>query len=785
MNTPANNLVFSKRDFPFVTVVINYHNEAENVDMAPSCLSRQSFTNFEVILVDDCSTDETTDKILKKYGDLLTFHVVRLPKTLGLRPARSIGVKSARGRIIVTLDLHTEFDASFLEKVVAAFEENPRVGACGCLVLRTGEKWFNRGFRTFEKLAFTVRNSSASYKYVFGSAAAFKAEAFQLIGTLSEDEVVEDTDFSWRLKQNGWDVLLLKNNIVYHKDTENFSKWARLLFVGGLRAAPTLTKYKLKLFYPQNLFRFFVFPLLFILLLIFQPVLDLVLVTSSLIILTSIFALKHNSLKDAFYGSAVTALFVSLSTFGFYYGLILVALKKMKLIKRFNVDINPQKLDTNESRMMAPLSETSNFEQKENEGCVFRMLFLSLEPQHRQLFLKVERELRNIANHALKLDFTILNVKPWDVELAFLEKIFDRQRTKIVEELINKHKPDILIVANDMGINATFIKVCKLLRIPTIAIQDGVLSEKKERNVLGIFQSHSYLPWRILSLLSNNPFVARLLVFSGWRIRALNWGIGGADKIAAMGDFYKRVLVSRGISSSRIIVTGYPLLDDVSEKLSGFDRNLVFKKLGMKSTQKLAVLVTQPFVEDGVWDLMTRETLVKTVIETSKRLQNVHFVIKLHPREDLCPYEKIVGNQMPLLKNIDLHELLLASDAVLTVSSTVGLWALAYKKPLIILNFLSSENNDLYSDVAFMVNDPREFSTIMKNAINNPSERNAEAFILDHISKLDGQASRRVAEQIFAMIRQTKGSNLVADELTRKAVIPFNLHETNNQFKKC
>ncbi len=343
MNYCENGCVTAKDDFPLVSVVINYYNEIENVEMAPLSLSKQTYRNFEVVLVDDGSTDGTTENILEKYDNTLVFDVVKLPRPLGLRPARSLGVKHARGNIIVTLDLHTQFDKLFLEKIVAAFEKNPRIGACGCLVLGTGNRWFNSGARAFEKFSFALRASSQSYKYFFGCAAAFRSETFDLIGSLSEDEVPEDADFAWRMGDAGLDILLLNDVVVFHKESEEFSGLVRTLFVGGLRAAPALLKHKHKLLYPQNFVRFLVLPALLVLILFLKPELLLLLLPSSLVLLTIVFALKKNSFEDAFYGSLVAALFILLTTVGFYYGLILVLLKRLKIVKRFNADVKPQK----------------------------------------------------------------------------------------------------------------------------------------------------------------------------------------------------------------------------------------------------------------------------------------------------------------------------------------------------------------------------------------------------------------------------------------------------------
>ncbi len=389
-----------------------------------------------------------------------------------------------------------------------------------------------------------------------------------------------------------------------------------------------------------------------------------------------------------------------------------------------------------------------------------RILFLSLEKPHRLMFQKIQQELQKIPPREA-FEFTILDVAPLNKDLPFFCKIFDKERIYRVENLIRKHRPDILIVANDHGINAAFIKICKLFHIPTVAVQDGVLSETKRKDFLRILQLRNYLFWRLLASLSNNSLVARLSVLSGWRVRVLDWGLGGADKIAVMGDFYRRLFLFRGIPTSKILVTGYPLLDEIPSRASTFEKYPVFKELKLNLNKKLAVLITQPFVNDGIWDSAVRENLVKSIAKFSEQLTDVQFVIKVHPRESLDDYEKIVGKRIRMFKEVDLNDLLLASDVVLTVNSTVGLWALAYKKPLVVFDYHLSIPDIFYKDAAIEVKDFGDLPAVVTNAINESNDKKSvsnksESFLRDHVYRLDGKASQRIAQLIHVMVNHTE-----------------------------
>jgi len=179
-----------------------------------------------------------------------------------------------------------------------------------------------------------------------------------------------------------------------------------------------------------------------------------------------------------------------------------------------------------------------------------------------------------------------------------------------------------------------------------------------------------------------------------------------------MGKHYRKVFTDRGVDPRKITITGYPLLDGTAISDRNCRREDLFKKIGFNANKSLILLITQPFVEDGLWTKNLRDLFFKSVTE-SLIAKGFQLVIKLHPRENLNKeIEKRKG--VFITRDMSLEELMLASDAVVTISSTAGLWALAYGKPLVILScFPSGIGINLLKDLGLCVDTLKELPSIM------------------------------------------------------------------------
>ena len=123
-----NNLTLQKFKYMLVSIIITSYNYARYLERAIRSALNQSMPEgaFEVIVVDDCSTDET-HLILENYTDEI--RVIRLAQNSGLSSARNAGIKKAKGQFVVFLDAD-DYIQTDLTKVLSVFlVENNRLDA--------------------------------------------------------------------------------------------------------------------------------------------------------------------------------------------------------------------------------------------------------------------------------------------------------------------------------------------------------------------------------------------------------------------------------------------------------------------------------------------------------------------------------------------------------------------------------------------------------------------------------------------------------------------------------
>ncbi len=112
------------QNYPFVSVIIPTFNRARYISKSIDSVLNQTYKNFEVIVVDDGSTDNT-ENVIKKYGNQVQYCY---KKNGGVASARNLGIKSAKGTYIAFLDSDDFWEKDKLRLQMELAGSEPDVG---------------------------------------------------------------------------------------------------------------------------------------------------------------------------------------------------------------------------------------------------------------------------------------------------------------------------------------------------------------------------------------------------------------------------------------------------------------------------------------------------------------------------------------------------------------------------------------------------------------------------------------------------------------------------------
>ena len=193
---------------PPASIVVPAFNESIGIERAVRSFAASEYPDFEVIVVDDGSSDGTGGLVERLR--LPSVRVVR-QENAGKPAALNRGIAAARHEVIVMVDADTVFERDSLAKVIAplaaptvgAVSGNTKVGNRTGLLGRWQHIEYVMGFNLDRRLFDVLRCMPT----VPGAIGAFRRTALAEVGGLSPDTLAEDTDLTLAIGRQGWDVV--------------------------------------------------------------------------------------------------------------------------------------------------------------------------------------------------------------------------------------------------------------------------------------------------------------------------------------------------------------------------------------------------------------------------------------------------------------------------------------------------------------------------------------------------------------------------------------------------
>ena len=412
-----------------------------------------------------------------------------------------------------------------------------------------------------------------------------------------------------------------------------------------------------------------------------------------------------------------------------------------------------------------------------------KCLFLAGNNNQARIMSRVASRLRGLDRSwtvaALTLEPYVLEDAPsvlneTDVPFTSLADYPGKRPVGILQELA----PDVLVVGHDnTTITRPFVEAAKYLGISSVLVQDGVIGRASFSVRTGIAKIPGYLS-QLTIWQRNYRFLWASLRDTGYSLQGTvifvikdlftklaygsPYGRGGCTRIAVFGDYFRELFIRHGVPAERIVVTGQPMMDTILT--CNEDKAMVRRKLGLPLDKTIVLLLTTATVEYNLWRPGQRRYFIAQVLKAFAGLPEHQLAIKLHPREKVEDYQKLVqklGFEVPIYRDVNLYEILNAADAAITTYSTTGLDALILKKPLIVFDLFSKVEPVPYvgSGAALGVYKPQDLRAAVMTVFNDDETKKrlksaSSDFVYHYAYKLDGKAAERVAELIVEVSQE-------------------------------
>lgn len=226
---------------PLVSIIITTKNEEKSIEKLLTSIGKQSYSNFEIIVVDNYSKD-STPIIVKKYK-------VNFFQSGPERSAqRNIGAKISKGKFLLFLDADMELTPKVVEDCVEKIIKEKVDG----IVIPEQSKWVNfwGQVKAFERSFYNEKGDP-----ITDAARFFSKAVFHKVG--GYDETItgpEDWDLPDRIRERGFKVGRSIEKIYHHEQKISLTTFFIKKFYYGLNAHKYLSKHSIPVFSPKTVY---------------------------------------------------------------------------------------------------------------------------------------------------------------------------------------------------------------------------------------------------------------------------------------------------------------------------------------------------------------------------------------------------------------------------------------------------------------------------------------------------------------------------------------------------
>jgi len=223
-----------------VSVVVPNWNGKEYLRDCIASLRKQTYNNLEIIVVDNASTDDSVEYLLKNFPET---KVIKHSKNFGFGAANNTGIRAAQGKYIMMLNNDTRLEPRCIDELRKSIDKDEKIGACASKILLEHEN------NSLDAAGITICldglsigrgrlesgdkfNDEEEVFFASGCACLYKKEMLEDIRLNNEiyDEdffaYADETDMGWRAQLAGWKCIYNPKAVVHHLHSASSSNYS-------------------------------------------------------------------------------------------------------------------------------------------------------------------------------------------------------------------------------------------------------------------------------------------------------------------------------------------------------------------------------------------------------------------------------------------------------------------------------------------------------------------------------------------------------------------------------
>ncbi len=221
-------------------IILNYNGRKHLGPLLITCVNSVLLTDypsFEVLFVDNASTDGSVDFIESRFGKNKKLRIIRNSRNYGFTEGNNIGIRKSASNLIALVNSDTRVEPKWLTSLVNTIKSQPRVGVVQSKLLLMNSPelldcagglvdYYGYHFERGRGEEASDYNSNDTVFYAKGAAILIKRIVLKETGLFDPDFFMyfDEVDLCWRIWLSGYKVMFAADSIVYHASGSTASK---------------------------------------------------------------------------------------------------------------------------------------------------------------------------------------------------------------------------------------------------------------------------------------------------------------------------------------------------------------------------------------------------------------------------------------------------------------------------------------------------------------------------------------------------------------------------------